>query len=293
MIHWLLQKAADHPSLSQGLPPPGVFSAAELERLGQLSAEKRRREWILGRWTAKRLLQSFVERTSGQRLPLTGLVVGREPTGAPVALVDAHLVPPSLASAEAPISVPLVGTAGIKPGMGVPTFKGWRLPLSLSISHSTNSAFCAVHPSAGLANQFPRENGALSALNDTSQLAQVGADIEMVEGRSPRFVNDYFTPEEIRHLRDTPYDLRNTLVTATWSAKEAVLKALRLGLTVDTRLVSCLCAVDEPLAGGWYAVSVACDAKILPQASPATDTITCGWWRLEGSYVLTLAVVMG
>lgn len=292
MIYWLLQNATDHPSLAQGIPPEGVFSAAELARLAQLRAEKRRQEWMLGRWTAKRLLQSSLEQANGQRLPLDELVVAREPNGAPVAILTTQLGPPTMSPAAPPITLPLVGMAGIKAGQEVPTITGWRLPLSLSISHSTSSAFCAVYPFAGVSGQVSRKNSIRAASQGVRPLAWVGADIEMVETRSPRFVDDYFTPQEIRHVRDASPGFQDALVTATWSVKEAVLKALRLGLTVDTRLVSCLCALHGPAEGGWYGVSVECDPKILARANRASQVAVYGWWRLEGAYALTLAAAV-
>ena len=65
----------------------------------------------------------------------------------------------------------------------------------------------------------------------------VGADIEHVEPRDPAFVRDFFTTGEAERVWRCPAKQRDTLVTVLWSAKEAVLKVLRLGLTVDTRRV--------------------------------------------------------
>ncbi len=59
-----------------------------------------------------------------------------------------------------------------------------------------------------------------------------------------------------------PADLVDTLVTATWSAKEAVLKALQLGLTVDTRRVTVLCQFDGDLTQ-WTPVEVECDSTLI------------------------------
>ena len=60
------------------MAPAGLLSAAELERMGQFTAEKRRREWLLGRYTAKQLVQRYLDQETGQRPPLDALVIARE-----------------------------------------------------------------------------------------------------------------------------------------------------------------------------------------------------------------------
>ena len=84
-------------------------------------------------------------------------------------------------------------------------------------------------------------------------------------------------------------------------AKEAVLKALRLGLTVDTRRVSCLCDLPASTASGmpgrWTQVRVTCHAGLLPwekgKDSHSTSCQLSAWWRVQGAYVLTLAALTG
>jgi 4'-phosphopantetheinyl transferase len=76
----------------------------------RLRFAKRRREWILGRWTAKQLLRRS-QQTYGA-LPLHAISVGNDPDGAPYLSVE---------------------------GQG-------RLELSLSISHCQDRAFCALSP---------------------------------------------------------------------------------------------------------------------------------------------------
>jgi 4'-phosphopantetheinyl transferase len=131
---------------------------------------------------------------------------------------------------------------------------------TLSISHSHGRALCAL-VNAG----------------------RLGADIERIEHRIPQFIEDYFTEDEqniVRGARDADF-----LVTAIWSAKEAVLKALRLGLTVDTRAINC--GIRMPLNQDWSPFAVECDAGRLPRRAALQ-----GWWRivcLDGEgFVLTL-----
>lgn len=55
-ILWLVDSLNAHPDLARGEPPDGLLSAAEAARLARYHVGKRRCDWLLGRWTAKRLL---------------------------------------------------------------------------------------------------------------------------------------------------------------------------------------------------------------------------------------------
>ncbi|HTP51906.1 MAG TPA: 4'-phosphopantetheinyl transferase superfamily protein [Anaeromyxobacteraceae bacterium] len=102
---------------------------------------------------------------------------------------------------------------------------GERLPISLSISHTEGYALCAAAP--------------LDPAGDGSHAA-VGIDLGRVEPRSPEFLATFLTEDERDFVRAAPrpeQPLRSNLV---WCAKEAVLKALGLGLTVDTFDLTCL-----------------------------------------------------
>jgi 4'-phosphopantetheinyl transferase len=107
-INWLVQSTADCPALmaSDG---EGILSAGERERLAALTNEKRRGDWLLGRWTAKRLLQALIEQGRGVLVPLDQVVIEADETGAPHGLVD-----------------------------------GFDAPVPLSISHSSGTALCAT-----------------------------------------------------------------------------------------------------------------------------------------------------
>jgi len=169
----------------------------------------------------------------------------------------------------------------------------------LSVSHCGDTAFCALYAAS---DDAPSNQDVFTGL-PTSGLIQIGADIECVEARSEGFVQAYFTPEEIKWIDEAPVDLRDLMVTATWSAKEAVLKSLRLGLVVDTRRVSCLCRLMAGSEAEWSAVLVQCDPALLPEALqragwPVRDIDVCdcewsvtGWWRREADFVLTLAAL--
>jgi 4'-phosphopantetheinyl transferase len=289
MIHWLLQSFTDHPKLGRGEAPVGVLSLVEQQRFSALRVPKRRADWLLGRWTAKRLVQAYCARVFGQRPPLDKLVIGRIPgTAAPMAAIDHRFAPVDSLPVR---SIPLVGPAGKRSDPASLTVDAVPLPVSLSISHAADRAFCAL---------VEQRLGTAPPLRD---VPSVGADIESVEPRSRRFVDDFFTVDEIELVSRAPEESFDLLATAVWSAKEAVLKALRLGLTVDTRRVSCLPGwpdaanagdTDKParLFGpqepGWLDVAVRYDSE-LPDLD--SDLKICAWWRPCDGYVLTLATV--
>ncbi len=223
MITWLTQTERDLPALG----PAAWLSLPEQERLAALRVEKRRREWLLGRWTARRLIQSHLAE-AGLACDLRDLQILAAPSGAPTISARRPEVQAAL--------------------------EGWRL----TISHSRGRALCAL-----------------------ARTPAIGADIEQVAPRHPAFASDYFTPAERAAVAATPPEQREMLITAIWSAKEAALKALRLGLSVDTRRVEC--RIAPPGGSAWATVTLSCDPIL--EAPPLR-----GWWRVSEGYVLTLAV---
>jgi 4'-phosphopantetheinyl transferase len=228
MIQWLVQSTTECHDLAHGIAPPGLLQPVEQQRLAELKLRKRRCEWLLGRWTAKHLLQACLEHDLQLRLPLNAIGIYNDARGAPVAMVDC----------------------------------GGRIAeWAISISHSHACGFSAALP-----------DGAIG----------LGADIERIELREWRFVEDYFTPDEIDRVRLAPIDQRETLVTAIWSAKEAALKALRLGLTIDTRRVRCAIDPRRYSDHDWLEFSITC--------TPSYMRTLRGWWRTWGAHVLTVAI---
>ena len=229
MIHWLVRSADGCPAL-QDTHPPSFLSASERQTYAGLAFPKRRREWLLGRWTAKRLLQLAVPKYDDRSL--ADISVSNDRDGAPYLHVA---------------------------GEG-------RLPVCLSISHRDHLAFCAL-----------------------SSACRIGADIERIETRAWAFVRDFFTRQEAERAQNCPSLLRDTLVTVLWSAKESVLKVLRHGLRVDTRMVEVhqVAGIEEAAAPSglplvnWHPLQIS-------SALPGTSGIAA-WWRSEGSYVFTLA----
>jgi len=104
----------------------------------------------------------------------------------------------------------------------------------------------------------------------------LGIDLERVEARSPAFPDDYFTLDEIASL-GRGLQAQAEQVTAIWCGKEAALKALGLGLTVDTRTVSVRLKPARGDGGEWRLLEV-----------DAAGARLEGCWRRRGPYVLTI-----
>jgi 4'-phosphopantetheinyl transferase len=114
----------------------------------------------------------------------------------------------------------------------------------------------------------------------------IGADLEKIEPRLPLFVEDYFTPYEQAQVAATAPAWRDTLITAIWSGKEAALKVVQLGLTVDTRGVECRIPPVTTRPEGWVEFAIDWRPQYLPQPFPPM----VGWWRVWGELVLTIGV---
>jgi len=125
----------------------------------------------------------------------------------------------------------------------------------------------------------------------------VGADLEWIEAREPGFVAQFFTPEEMGQVAGCGAEMRDTLVTAIWSGKEAVLKALRMGLRADTRSVTVVPRLalaeiqpDRPSSPPrWLRMDVQGSKELV---DPTTSSFSKfeGWWQVYEGFVLTLAV---
>jgi 4'-phosphopantetheinyl transferase len=115
MIYWLVQSSADCPFESDEW-----LSTTERERYAAFTVPKRRHDWLLGRWTAKRLLQAALRQETGRSVPLYDWVIRAEADGAPEVSVPHQL--------------------RNLPGLDT---------LTLSISHSGDHALCAVSFGSG------------------------------------------------------------------------------------------------------------------------------------------------
>lgn len=189
----------------------------ERARLDAFRFEKRRRDWLLGRWTAK---QAALQVAGLQQDDACRIEIATAGDGAPQPFLD-----------------------------------GRPFRVALSISHSNGRALCAI--------------GALGA--------QIGCDIERIEARGPEFASTFFTMTERDRIAAAYRDVHDALVTATWCAKESVLKALRTGLRRDTYDVEVTAQVDQEINRWNRIVAATVDAG-------AFD----GWWRSDNGSVVCI-----
>jgi len=221
--YWLEQTEADVPGVNQWL------SAGEKSRLAGMRFYKRRSEWRLGRWTAKRAVASCLNLAND--IPsLQDIEIRPAPSGAPEVFLFNQ-----------------------------------KVDVSLSLSHRAGKAFCVI----GLSK------------------ASLGCDLELVETRDHSFVTDFFTANEQKLISRAPADRRPMLATLLWSAKESALKALRVGLQMDTTLLEVSLA-DEILQPGEHSLqddSAGWSTLLLRLVG---DHVLHGWWRCTDSMVRTV-----
>ncbi len=196
------------------------LTPAEIAVVSRFTMPKRERDWLLGRWTAKQALAAWPG-LNNRLLSPDRLEIRAAADGAPEAFVS-----------------------------------GEPLPLSLSISHSSGRALCAI----------------LGGGN-------VGCDLEKVEERSELFVLDYFTRREQALVAALPKVDRPLYENLIWSAKESALKALRVGLKADTHSVEVNLSISG-MEGGWRRLEV---------RRVEDGTMFEGWWRRDDGFVITLA----
>lgn len=219
MIHWLIESAQDMQE-----KPEWFLSKTEQAKFATFQFDKRRDEWLLGRWTAKRLIQAMLLQQNEHVVALDAIEISNDADGVPSATRNAEPVTPNL-----------------------------------SISHSFDHALCAASATV------------------------VGADLERIEPREQNLVNDFFTANEIARVNASAAETRNVIINAIWSAKEAALKALHKGLSVDTRVVEISIAPFENAPEQWtlFQINFASgDAAWAPMQ---------GWWRVLDGFILTLA----
>jgi len=232
-LDWLIQSVNDMHSA-----PKLWLTPAELTRYESFRFDKRRQEWLLGRWTAKRLLQAAAQaRARAVPLHLHDIEISNTDAGVPQANLQngAH-----------------------------------ARRCALSISHSNSHALAAT----------------LGEMPLRGKPVHFGCDLERTLDQAPPWLRDYCTPAESAWVDRAPSEMQGKYAIAIWSAKEAALKALGLGLSVDTRAVE-IQLDTQPHTYGWMPYAVRFDLDRLP---PGTDPRGMfGWWRLWNTFCLTLA----
>lgn len=230
-VYWLEQNESDVPAENHWLSP------GETRCLTAMRFAKRRTDWRLGRWTAKRALAACLQLPAD--LPaLANIEIRAASSGAPEVFLCNQ-----------------------------------RAPVTISLSHSAGAAICAV------------------ALSATS----LGCDLETVEPRIATFAADYFTTNEQTLVEQTCAQDRPLLVTLLWSAKESALKALSVGLRLDTNSVEVslrdalpLQLDDSPPQPNPVAPCAAPDAWRPLQVRCPGGKVFNGWWGLANHQVRTV-----
>lgn len=170
-----------------------------------------------------------------------------------LAVVDPTMAPPD------PKAVQVLNLASGAPYV---VLKGTPLAGFLSLSHRAECSLCAW-----------------------SAATPLGIDLEWIEERSPAFIQDYLTPAEQSAVQGCALEKRAGLVNCLWSAKEAVLKALGVGLRLDTRRVE-LTPRNLLAEGEWNCWP----ARVTDSEHASAWDV---WVQKRQGYVLTLALSSG
>jgi 4'-phosphopantetheinyl transferase len=171
---------------------------------------------------------------------------------------------------NAPLNAQTLATIEISPAPdGAPEVSIANQPnaLTLSLSHRGGVALCAVSTSG----------------------SKLGCDLELIEPRSEAFVADYFTVEEQTLVTQASRDDRFRVVALLWSAKESALKALRMGLRVDTRSVVVSLSAIPRNGEDRHELEAAFPSAWSPLSVRYSDgQHFYGWYQSATNYVRTL-----
>lgn len=144
--------------------------------------------------------------------------------------------------------------------------------IAISLSHRDHTALCTVAPAG----------------------TSIGCDLETVEPRCDAFVDDYFTAEEKALIARASVQEQPLLLALLWSAKESALKALHVGLRLDTRCMCVSPADESPQPGGekWQDPcpvfqSLNPDAWRPLRVRYSGGRVFGGWWRFKDHLVRT------
>lgn len=133
--------------------------------------------------------------------------------------------------------------------------------VSISLSHRAGCALCVVG----------------------SSRASLGCDLELVEPRDESFLSEFFTANEQNLLAQASADEQAMLATLLWSAKESALKALHVGLRLETT-----CLDVSPTHNSHYPMDGAPMAWLPLSLHRSDGQVLCGCWRCVDHLVRTI-----
>jgi 4'-phosphopantetheinyl transferase len=256
VIDWLTCLADDYPELGAERPPG--LSALEREALAVLLFPKRRREWLLGRWTAKRLLQRC--QPAYRSLPLQAITVGNDADGAPYLSVEEE----------------------------------GRLAMSLSISHRDDRAFCALSPTlppsigADIERIEPRDPAFVHDFFTTDEDARVWT---CPPSRRDTLITVVWSAKE-----SVLKALRHGLRVDTRRVEIVHVAGIEGNETIAGFPSGGCPSVWPPPDETWHEIQIKCAPGLWPGGpepsadSPPPDTVPISaWWRPWEDYVLTIA----
>ena len=186
---------------------------------------------------------------------------------------------------QLPADLPSLASIEVRPGpSGAPeTFLGNKCaPVTISLSHRAGRAVCAV----------------------ATYGSALGCDLEVIEPHSDAFIADYFATEEQALVARAAPAERPWLVTLLWSAKESALKALHVGLRLDTRCVIVtllgaeqiqseegkVCVPEESTRNSGFAARQpdAANGWLPLRVRNIHDQTFLGWWQQTGNLFRTI-----
>jgi 4'-phosphopantetheinyl transferase len=148
-------------------------------------------------------------------------------------------------------------------------------------SSGAPEAFFANQPAGGTISLS--HSSGIAACTVAAPGVELGCDLEMAEPRSDAFVADYFTLEEQALVAHASAPDRPRLLALLWSAKESALKALRVGLRLDTRTVIAIPCATSFDRNGWSQLRVRHTGD-----HSAGAQVFHGWWHQADNILRTV-----
>jgi 4'-phosphopantetheinyl transferase len=232
-VYWLEQREADVPVQNDWL------SAGETARLKGMRFEKRRADFRLGRWTAKRALAVYLNRPA-DFAAMAGIEIRPEPSGAPEVFLAGELADVTISlSHRAGTAICAVAASSVALGCDLEVIEPRSDGFLADYFTKEEQAFVARMPSGErsqiLALLWSAKESALKALREGLRLDTRSLRVEAVDGTqregqmcdsaltsSPSFVADIWHPLCVRLCTDQVFqgwwqhanDVLRTMVAA-------------------------------------------------------------------------------